>query len=196
MPFVGIEQPFHLAGVPDDHRARAILALRDHALERAVLDRMVLRAHGEALHVGIEGRALRHRPAHQHAVMLKPEIVVQPRRRVLLHDEHAAGVFQLAAGGFARLLEVALAVVLGEIADRVRLWPLSSPRLLRRGRAYFFARLAAASPALWRAALSCARPRRAASARALLRPRRRRCFGDFFASDFFSASTSETTLSP
>src|SRR5690606_15236459 len=106
--------PLHLARVPDDDGARAVLALRDDAFEGAVFQRMVLRAHGEALDGGVVARALRHRPAEQHAVVLEAEIVVKAGGGVLLHHEHAAGALQLAAGRFARLLEVALLVVLGE----------------------------------------------------------------------------------
>src|SRR5690606_36811294 len=97
---------------------------------------MVLGAHGEALDARVEGWALRHRPAHQHAIVLKPKIIVQPRRRVLLHHEHAAGVLDGPAGRLCRLLEIALTVVLVEIADLIaRLY-----RFARHVMAYFFAR--------------------------------------------------------
>ena len=52
------------APVPHDHVAAAVLAARDHALEVEVVERMVLDVHGQALHVGVERRALRHGPAH------------------------------------------------------------------------------------------------------------------------------------
>ena len=53
----------------------------------AVVERVVLGVHREPLLAGIEARALRHRPALQHAVELEPEIIVQAPRGVLLHDE-------------------------------------------------------------------------------------------------------------
>ena len=75
------------AAVPDHHRAAAVLALRDGALEVVVFDRMILDVDGEPLVARHEARAARHRPAHHHAVELEPQVVVQPRRGVLLDDE-------------------------------------------------------------------------------------------------------------
>src|SRR5258706_4698857 len=48
------------AAVPYHDRARTVLFRRDHALEIAVFERMILDVHGEALVVRIEARALRH----------------------------------------------------------------------------------------------------------------------------------------
>ena len=70
--------------VPKEHLACAILLLRDHALELAILERMVFGLHGETLVGRIEARPLRHRPALQHAGELEPEVVMQPRRGVAL----------------------------------------------------------------------------------------------------------------
>ena len=64
--------------------------LRDGALEVAVVERMVLGPHRQALVVGIEARPLGHRPALEHAVQLEPEVPVQPGRVVLLDDEAVA----------------------------------------------------------------------------------------------------------
>ena len=66
----------------------AVLALRDDALERAVLERVVLDVHRQALarrgsRLGPLGTA----QLLQHAVELEAEVVVQPRRVVLLDDE-------------------------------------------------------------------------------------------------------------
>src|SRR6185437_3166703 len=74
------------AAVPQHDRAAAILAGRNHALELAVLDGMVLDMDGEALGVGIEARAFRHRPALEHAVELEAEIVVHAPRRMRLDE--------------------------------------------------------------------------------------------------------------
>src|SRR5581483_9110010 len=71
--------------VPEQHFARAVLLLRDHAFELAVLERMVLGLHGEPFVARIEARAFRYRPALQNAFQLEPEVVMQPRRRVPLN---------------------------------------------------------------------------------------------------------------
>src|SRR5690606_13634710 len=49
--------------VPYEDRARAVFPLRDHALERRVLERMILGLDGEPPFLRIEARAFRHRPA-------------------------------------------------------------------------------------------------------------------------------------
>ena len=81
---------FNLAGadVPDFHRARAVLALRDGALELGVLDRVVLGLHREAVDVRFQRRALRHRPGDEHPVVLQAEIPVQVGGIVLADDEN------------------------------------------------------------------------------------------------------------
>ena len=53
----------------------------------AVVVRVVLGLHREALFVAVERRSLGHRPGHEHAVAFEPEVVVQPRGGVLLDDE-------------------------------------------------------------------------------------------------------------
>src|SRR6185436_13169646 len=73
-----------LAAIPQQHLAGAVLLLRDHALEFAVLERMVFGLHREALVGGVEARAFRHRPALEHALELEAKVVVQPRRRMAL----------------------------------------------------------------------------------------------------------------
>ena len=75
------------AGVPDLHRAGAVVAFGDGAVKVGVVDRVVLDPHRQALVGRIERGPFRHRPTPQHAVMLQPEIPVQPARVVLLHDE-------------------------------------------------------------------------------------------------------------
>ena len=94
------------AAVPDHHRAAAVLALRDDALELGVLDRVVLDLHREPLDRRIERRTLRHRPREQHALPLEPEVVVERGRAVLLDDERERlrrartfGVFAPAGSG-------------------------------------------------------------------------------------------------
>ena len=75
------------SAIPQHHRAAAIFASRNGALERRIGHRMVLGAHREALVLGVHARPARHRPAFEHAVHLDTEIEMQPRRVMLLHDE-------------------------------------------------------------------------------------------------------------
>jgi hypothetical protein len=75
------------ATIPNHHRAAAVLALRNRALEVAVIQRMVLDLHREPLVVGVERRTFRHSPRLEDPIKLKPQVVVQVRRRVLLDDE-------------------------------------------------------------------------------------------------------------
>jgi hypothetical protein len=75
------------ACVPQHHGAATVLALWDRAFEAAVLQRMVLDPYREPLVARIGGWPLGHRPTLKHAVQLEPEVVVQPRRIVLLHHE-------------------------------------------------------------------------------------------------------------
>src|SRR5439155_10147025 len=53
--------------IPDLDRPRAVLPLRDLALEGRVVERMILDVDGEMLLPGLEGNALRHRPACERA---------------------------------------------------------------------------------------------------------------------------------
>jgi hypothetical protein len=61
-PLVRVDLGFPIAAVPELHRAGAILALRDRALEVAVVERMILDLDREPLVVRIERGALGHRP--------------------------------------------------------------------------------------------------------------------------------------
>src|SRR5437868_11613709 len=97
--------------VPQHHRPATIFALGDRAFEAAVVERMVLGAHREALLVGIEAGPLRNCPALEHSVELEPEVPVQPRGIVLLDDEAVAFALEPAAARFLRLREVALLVI-------------------------------------------------------------------------------------
>ena len=78
------------AAVPDLHRAGAVLALRNLALERRILERVVLDVHGEPSRSGLQRQALRDRPAGERAVPLQPQVVVEPARVVALDDETRA----------------------------------------------------------------------------------------------------------
>ena len=106
------------AAIPQHHHAGAV-ALRDHALELAVLDRVILDVHRQPLVGGVDGRALRHRPRQQHAVVLDAEVVVQRGGQVLLDAEEARlaalGLPRpdhgVVAGGLRRAAEVALLAI-------------------------------------------------------------------------------------
>ena len=110
-PLVRIAFRIPATAVPDHHRAAAILALRDGAFERVVLDRMVLDLHGQPLLAGHQARTLGDRPALHHAVELEPEIVVQPPRGVLLDDVLVALAARLAPARLRRHVELAFAAV-------------------------------------------------------------------------------------
>src|SRR5438270_1547107 len=99
------------AAIPDQHRAAAILAFRNRAFERVVLDRMVFDMHGEPFFAGHEAGPARHRPAFHHAVELEPQIVMQAGGRMLLNDERIAAALDLATarlGGNTELTFLAI----------------------------------------------------------------------------------------
>src|SRR5262245_54605592 len=105
----GIGDPASL--VPQHHRATTIFALGDGALELTIVDRMVLDVHRKPVLVWIAARALGHRPALRHPIEFEPEVPVEPRRCMLLHDKAVARALELASLGLLRFSEVALAVV-------------------------------------------------------------------------------------
>src|SRR5215471_21620125 len=102
--------------VPHHHRAAAVLALRNGALEAAVFERMILYLHGQALVSGVEARPLGYRPALERAVELEAEIVVELAGCVLLNHEgqirrSAPARSRALARGLRRGLEVPLAAI-------------------------------------------------------------------------------------
>src|SRR6185503_3485085 len=111
------------AAIPEHHRAAAVFALWNGALECVVLDRMILDLHRQTLDRRIGTWPLGHRPALHHAVELQPQVEVQMTRRVLLDDEvqllRLRGLVR-SSFGFGGLLEIALAAVLGELLARGR----------------------------------------------------------------------------
>ena len=78
---------FVFALIPDHHRARAVVAGRDGALEVRVFERVIFDVHGEPRFLRLRRRSFRHRPRTQHALHLQPPVVVQVTRLVLLNDE-------------------------------------------------------------------------------------------------------------
>ena len=123
------------AAIPDDHFARTVLPRRDDALERGVVERVILGLHGEALVGRIERRALGNGPRLEHAIALEAEVVMQPPRRVLLDDEEQRPGPRLEhrRGWLGRGFEGALG---GIFAERRRLGRARSIRALafQRGR--------------------------------------------------------------
>ena len=108
------------AAVPDLDGAGPVLPFRDLPLERRVLERVVFDVNGEVLLTGLEGDALRNRPAEQGAVLLEPEVVVQPPGVVTLDDEdRLLRLSLLRTEGLRRLLGIAFALVLGELLGHV-----------------------------------------------------------------------------
>ncbi len=89
-PLLRIALRLPSAAIPDDHRARAIFALRNISLEIKVFDRVVLGVDRKPLFADREARAFGDRPAFQDSVHLEPQIVMQPARRVFLNDELSA----------------------------------------------------------------------------------------------------------
>src|SRR5215218_4213921 len=113
------------AFVPNDHRAAAILALRDDALEGEVFERMVLGMDRKALLAEGKARPARDGPALQHPVELEPQIVVEAAGIVLLHAEAVAGGGLRAALRLRGAGEVALAAI-----GKERFWRGIGLRLL------------------------------------------------------------------
>ena len=109
--------------IPEHDDAGAVPG-RDHALERSVLNRMILDVHGQPLRLRIERGSLGDGPRQQHSVVLEAEVVVQVAGQVLLHAEEQAlvrpGAFRALGGElhvarrFRRRAEVALLFVFFE----------------------------------------------------------------------------------
>src|SRR5580704_678422 len=89
-PLLRIALRLPSAAVPDDHRARAIFALRNVSLEIKVFERVVLGADRKPLVADREARAFGDRPAFQDSVHFEPQVVMEPARRVFLNDEFSA----------------------------------------------------------------------------------------------------------
>src|SRR5437870_6649488 len=78
------------ADVPYHHRSSAVFSLGNDALKLAILDRMVLRLHGEAALSQRKRRTFGHRPRFQHAVHFEAKVVMHMAGGMFLHDEPAA----------------------------------------------------------------------------------------------------------
>jgi hypothetical protein len=95
------------------------LPLGNGAFEIAVIERMILHFDREPLVMGIERRALRHRPGLEDTVELEPQIVMQPARIMLLDHEPPLlrGRNRCVATGFGGLLEIPLLSIGGQVSQ-------------------------------------------------------------------------------
>jgi len=101
------------SAVPHLHRAGAVVAGGDGALEGSVIERVVLDLDGEAFDEGVAGRGLGHGPGLEHAVDLDAEVVVEARRGVALDQIGQGGRLRLAlaAGRLGGVGEIALRLI-------------------------------------------------------------------------------------
>jgi hypothetical protein len=76
--------------VPDDHRSRPVVSLRNDGFEIEVFERMVFGLDGEALVDRIEARTSRHREALEHTAELEPEVPMAATRIVQMDDERSS----------------------------------------------------------------------------------------------------------
>ncbi len=108
------------APVPDLHRAGAVLALGDLALEGRVLHGVILDVDGERALPGLGRNAFRHRPARERAVPLEAEVVVEAPGVVALDDEDRLAPLApgLRGEGLRRLARIALPAVLAQAHGR------------------------------------------------------------------------------
>ena len=108
------------ASIPEHHRAAAVFALRNRALECVVVDRVIFHLHRESLHRRVETRALRHCPTLHDSVELEPQIEVKITRGVFLDYEakatRASGRERFVTRWLSSAAEVTLLFVLGELS--------------------------------------------------------------------------------
>jgi hypothetical protein len=101
------------APVPEHDSPAAILAFGYGPFEIAIVEGVVLGLYGQALVLRIERRPLGRGPGLEHAIDFEAEIIVQPRRGMLLHDK--AGVLRGSdlslAARLGRLREIPLLLV-------------------------------------------------------------------------------------
>ena len=90
------------AGVPDLDRPRAVLALRDLALELEVLERVVLRPHRQAVLLRVVRDPVGDRPGRERAVALEAEVPVESAGAVLVDYEPRRGAALPAGAGLRR----------------------------------------------------------------------------------------------
>ena len=99
---------FPCAIVPQHDGAAAIFASGDQTFESGINKRVILGPHRQGLVVGIGARPASDGPADPHAVQLQPEIIMQPRRGMLLDDKAIAGRRKLRTGRLGRVRKIVL----------------------------------------------------------------------------------------
>ena len=104
--------------VPDLDGARPVLPGRDDALERRVVEGVVLDVHREVTLARPEREPFRDGPAREGAVPLEPQVVVEPPGVVALDHEDRRLAGGVAAERLRRLLRVALSPVVAKIRHR------------------------------------------------------------------------------
>ena len=112
--FLAVQDVGPCAAVPNNDGATAVLALGDRALERGVVDRVILDLDRQALLRRVRGRAARDSPGFEHSAKFKPQVVVQPGRGMFLHDELVRLDGGSGAGRLLGLLEITLGAIAGE----------------------------------------------------------------------------------
>src|SRR5690606_4331012 len=115
MVLVRLAVDLPVAGIPEHHGAAAVLTLRDHALEAAVIQGVILHLDGKPSLARFKAWSFRQRPAPEHAVLLQPEVEMVMAGGVLVHDIKMPFRVRLCVPGGCRwLAEGALAAVLGK----------------------------------------------------------------------------------
>ena len=131
--FVRIPERRPRSIVPHDDRAAAVFAFGDRALEIGIFQRMVFDRDGEALLAWVQARTAGHRPALENPVQREPEVVMQSRRVMLLHDKNIAVRNRRGAFGFGGRGEIALFPIGFERHPSARLAAWRGWLCLRRG---------------------------------------------------------------
>jgi hypothetical protein len=108
---VGIHH-FVGAVVPHNHVAGAVVPFRNHALEAAVIHRMIFGLDGEPLFGWVECRTFWNCPGTKHALHFQAEVVMKTGGAVFLNDETVALCLLDFTFGFGRLVKAALPFVL------------------------------------------------------------------------------------
>ena len=107
--------------VPDYDLAGPVVAIGDHALERAVVYGVVLHLCCQPLLPGVQGGTLRDSPRPEHAIQLQAKVVVEPSSSVLL--DYEAEVRGLTPGrcgrGLTRLRKVSLLLISIQVAHHM-----------------------------------------------------------------------------
>src|SRR3954468_6402377 len=99
--------------VPQKHASRAIIPCRDGAFEVAILDRMILNMHGEALLFGVQSRAFGNGPGLQNSAHFQAQIVMEPSGAMSLNAKAVSLFLEL---GWRRLWRLGKAPFAGVIS--------------------------------------------------------------------------------